>query len=359
MIIFDVLDEFQFTGTGNFSTGLHRYLGPAPPVGAIPIYTWPLPAFDIKFFSWAFFHENLKELNGVVNVYLIEPTAQEIADMAVANEIVQLALKAGSSAVIGKNNLQVRKLGRKPSASAPKLKLASYLLPGALPAPLGPQGLDWSHGMPVPYPMDLNDVEGDCVIAGMSHIEQTWTYAAQGEAFVATDTQVQSAYEAIGGYVPGNTNTDNGCDMLTAAQYWQSPGVFGRPPIAGFVQVNPLDQNEVKIATQLFGPLFVGLNMPAAWQQMVVWQEPTDLNSADAQPGSWGGHCVMLHKWSGLGLEFLTWGYKQPASWGGFSTYCDELFACVSPDFISKAGLNPTGVNMSQLLADLKALSST
>ena len=114
------------------------------------------------------------------------------------------------------------KMGRRrPVARGPRLYLRKYL-EQALPSP--PQSCDFSKpARPSLNNIYLNDKLGDCVIAAGYHIVGVETGNAN-DLFNATNQQVTSDYSAIGGYVPGNSSTDNGCDEVTALNYWTEKG---------------------------------------------------------------------------------------------------------------------------------------
>src|SRR6185437_4913523 len=113
----------------------------------------------------------------------------------------------------------------------------------------------------------LNDQLGDCVIAAIAHIVGVLTGNANGgNPFIYTNDQITALYSAIGGYVPGNSSTDNGCDEQTALNYWMQHGApDGSHQIAGWLSVNPEDPNEYKAAMWLFENLFFGMELPDVW----------------------------------------------------------------------------------------------
>src|SRR6185437_11144645 len=120
----------------------------------------------------------------------------------------------------------------------------------------------------------------------------------------------------------------------------------------------------------LFGGVYTGLAMPQAWQGAMTWDAPSsnvfvrmwrEMVSASSawDPGSWGGHAVPLLRYDADGYTPITWGsssYRITNT--GLSTYCDELYAIVTTDFISKAGVDPQGFNLAQLTADLQQVSA-
>ena len=142
------------------------------------------------------------------------------------------------------------KLGRKrPVARCPRFKLSNYLT-RALPPP--PATMDYSpNAMQALNQIYLNDQLGDCVIAGMAHVVGVLTGNNGGAPFVYNQDQIVALYSAIGGYVPGNPNTDRGCDEQTALNYWQHNGApSGSNQIAGWISVNGSDPTEYRTALE-------------------------------------------------------------------------------------------------------------
>jgi len=238
------------------------------------------------------------------------------------------------------------------------LRLSSYLASPArpvwAPAVCGYQqkvtdGAGW--------PMMLNDQLGDCTIAAAGHqIEQWTTYA--GKQVIPTDAQILSAYSAVGGYVPGDSSTDNGCVVLDVLNYWRQVGIAGHK-IAAYVSVNPLILSEVKIALDLFGSVYMGVQLPLTAQGASQWNVVlADFADAAAEPGSWGGHAIPMVSY-GPNAHVVTWGELLLVTWPFISIYCDEMYAVLSQDWIDSAlGSAPSGFNFGQLQSDLKLVTA-
>jgi len=246
-------------------------------------------------------------------------------------------------------------LGKKaPRIDRRTLKLSRYLNTTIPPAPMNESWIrkirDW--------PMYLNDTLGDCVIAAMAHMVQQWTFYAKGQIVIPTNDQVLRSYEAIGGYIPGDDSTDNGCDMLTALNYWRKTGLAGHKIIA-YVSVNPKNITEVQQAVWLFGNLFMGLQLPITAQNPVEgnkWTVKARL-TGDGSPGSWGGHCVPVMASSPYIHSCVTWGQVMRMTSNFRLAYCDELYAVLSHDWIAKTLAAPSGFNVDQLMGDLQQIT--
>jgi hypothetical protein len=230
---------------------------------------------------------------------------------------------------------------------------------GSLPTPPA----EVSYVVDVPnWPMLLNDQLGDCVIAAMGHMAQQWSYfASNGAAMrVMSDQEALAAYEAIGGYNPSDPSTDQGCDMLTALNYWRNHGIMvggTLDKIGGFVEVDPSSPAEVKEAIWLFGNLFTGVQLPVSAQGENAWTVPDGgIYGSQGQPGSWGGHCIPCDAESPITLTCITWAERLKMSHNFFADYCDEVYAVLSADWIGKQGKAINGFNLAQFQADLANL---
>ena len=229
------------------------------------------------------------------------------------------------------------------------LRLASYI---RTIQPAAPTVCDWTGKVPT-WPMFANDTLGDCTIAAAGHLVDSWTTYAQGKEASITDAAIVAAYSAIGGYVPGNPDTDRGLVELDVLKFWRTTGISGHT-IGAFAAVSPGDSRLVKAAIFLFGGIYAGVLLPNSAQSQEVWDVTSGV---DAVPASWGGHAISIQGYDAGGLTCVTWGRTQRMTWKWWETYCDECYACLSNDFI-RAGHNPLGVDVATLRADLAAVTS-
>jgi hypothetical protein len=86
------------------------------------------------------------------------------------------------------------------------------------------------------------------------------------------------------------------------------------------------------------------------------WSVPPGGPTGDGKPGSWGGHAVPVVAYDTRGLTVVTWGALQVMTWSFWDTYCDEGYAIISKDYLTKKKDTPEGFNMQQLQADLADL---
>jgi hypothetical protein len=110
--------------------------------------------------------------------------------------------------------------------------------------------------------------------------------------FIYTNKQIIELYSAIGGYVPGEPSTDNGCDEVTALNYWENQGApAGQRRIAGWLAVNAADSTGYRTALWLFENLYFGMELPDARISPMPSASGFVWDGAGA-PDPNNGHCV-------------------------------------------------------------------
>lgn len=245
------------------------------------------------------------------------------------------------------------KLGKLERRKDPRtLRLATYL-DTALPAP--PAHADWISHVPS-WPMYDNDRIGCCTIATAAHLVQSWTQYAVDDDWMIPQNAVTAAYSAVSGYNPVTGDNDNGAVVMDVLRYWRTAGIGGRKILA-YVQVNTRDLREVRQAIHMFGGVYIGAMLPLAAQGQVgsLWQPTT---GPQGRAGSWGGHAISVSAYTPKTLTCITWGAAQDMTWGWWRRYVDEAYAIVSVDQINRRGLNPNGMDVTALLADLRKVAS-
>jgi hypothetical protein len=208
--------------------------------------------------------------------------------------------------------------------------------------------------------MYLNDQLGCCAIADPAHtvlLDTSYTQKLPNP----TDVQVLTAYEAVGGYDPSQTQpdgsnpTDNGCAMTDVYNYWSTTGIAG-DKIAGWVQIDPTNTVHVKQAIYAFGGVHMGVQLPNSAMDQFNAGEPWTVLSDDG--GVAGGHDVYVPGY--LGSDWIcpvTWGQAIMASWAWMLKYCDEMYATFSVDWLAGAtGFSPSHLNLTQLQQDALAV---
>lgn len=252
-------------------------------------------------------------------------------------------------------NGKLAQLGKKAATRDPRnLKLARYIQKIQAPAP--PE-VSWITKLTAAQslPMYLNDKLGDCVAAAAGHMIQQWNFYA-GHPAQPTDDQILKSYEDVGGYAPGNPSTDNGMDMAAYLKYWATTGVGGHV-IGAYLAVDYTNVDEVRQAIELFGNIYLGVQLPTSAQGASGWTM-TDggIYAPAGSPGGWGGHCIPLVASSPETHTCITWGASLKMSHNFLANYADEAFVILSKDWIEVEGVAPSGFDLAQLQADLAAL---
>jgi hypothetical protein len=255
--------------------------------------------------------------------------------------------------------------GRKrPDPKVKVLRLRDYLKRGkdrSIPTP--PSSVDYSgNAATVLANIYGNDALGDCVIAGYYHVKGVATGNA-GDLFTATSSQIISDYSAIGGYVPGDSSTDQGCDEVTALNYWMTKGDQGGTEIAGFLALDGTNFDELKLACYLFENLYFGAELPDAWISPFPSGDGFTWDVA-GPPDQDNGHCFISFGYS-ADDAIDTWGLKGILTKAAIAKYCvpaanGAVYVIVTSDVISKAQAKaPNGFDWDTLLADFAAMGGT
>ena len=249
----------------------------------------------------------------------------------------------------------------RPKAFGPRLSFRNYLM--RAPAITIPETCDYRlAAVNALGNMYGNDVLGDCVIAAMAHQVGVFTGGA-GNEFIFTDAQIIALYSAIGGYVPGDSSTDNGCDPTIAWNYWRDVGApAGQNQITAWMAVNAADPVEYRTALYLFENLGLGLELPDAWISPFPSASGFTWDLAGA-PDPNNGHEICAAAYGMNGVIIDTWGMTGLMTDKAIAYYLGSaeggmLYTCISPETINKArGKAPNGFDFTQLTADFQALA--
>jgi hypothetical protein len=204
-----------------------------------------------------------------------------------------------------------------------------------------------------------NDQLGDCVPAGLNHVAGL-ANANAGSTFVPTLANVIADYSAIGGYVPGDESTDNGCDEDTALAYYQSHGWANGTKAAGSISIDPTNDAEVRACLYLFENVIFGVGLPDAWispfpsADGFVWDVAGDADQSN-------GHCFVAVDLASVGLVIDTWAMYGTITPKAVAKYASagqggQLFCLLTPDQVSKAMAKaPNGMDWPSLIAAFDA----
>ena len=255
------------------------------------------------------------------------------------------------------------KLGKKAARRDYRIpRLSKYA--SLLPAP--PPSADWYSAVPKDgWGMLKNDTVGDCLpVAAMHGIYQERVYANRTAVIPPpTDAEALNLYEAAGGYILGDESTDQGMFMLGNGglmPYWQKTGimcdgVLNKP--TAFVQITQPSPVEWQQAIAIIGSLLTGLQLPEA---IVSGDEPPDIWANYRGPVA-GGHEIILVGYEKVGrsvlFDLISWGKKYRATQQFLQHCMDEAVAVANSAFINATGVDPGGLTLAALVADLPSLA--
>jgi len=239
----------------------------------------------------------------------------------------------------------------------PHLQLSRYTS-AALPQP--PATVDYSaKAIGALRNVFDNDQLGDCVIAGAYHVTALETGNA-GDLFIPTNDQLIADYSAIGGYVPGDESTDQGCDIETACTYFKTHGFANGTKIIDFLKLDGTDPLQLKRALYAFGNLYFGGGLADAWVNPMPSEDGFFWDAGE--PDAENGHCIMAYGYNDKGLLIDSWGLLGTMSWAAVAAFTagannGEIFSILTPDQLQKGKtVAPNGIHWDDLINDWNAL---
>ena len=233
-------------------------------------------------------------------------------------------------------------LGKLPARRSPTvLSARKYMLtPGGVLPAVKPS-VDYISAVPS-WPMYDNDTKPNCAIAAIGHMVQAWSTAI-GQPVTPTLDEILRVFAILS---PDN----NGCVLSDVLDYWALNPICGIQ-IAGHALVDSQNEDEIKVAMDIYGGLYCGAELPAIAQVQDVWDVSSSPNAAY---GSWGGHCIpFLQYLMEAEARCITWGAPKPATWAWIKQYMSEIYALISPAWLEPGGKSPEGLDVDQLKFDL------
>ena len=252
----------------------------------------------------------------------------------------------------------MHKLGRKPpDYTKARLWAEDYFTDEALP-PSKPN-VDYCTEV-ASWPMYMNDTLGDCTCAGIGHAIGAWSQYVAGSEATFTDNAIEALYSAVSGYIPGNESTDNGATLQSVLAYMQSTGITDtngkNHTVQAFAQLKETTFAQLDVALQLFGTVYLGINCPQSAEDQFEQGLWTYVKGSPIL----GGHCIVLQQIANRPVgdyTIITWGAKVNATKQFMSTYLEEAWVPLSPDWLNAQGDTITGLDVAQLTTDMQALA--
>jgi hypothetical protein len=193
------------------------------------------------------------------------------------------------------------------------------------------------------FPMDGNDVLGDCTIAALAHAMTVYR-GLIGEKDVMPSALVQGLYFQLTG------GQDIGLTVLDVLNYWRQNPVNGESILA-YVSIDPQNHEHVQQAIQLFGGVYIGLQVSVdllkQFNHGSVWT---------VAPLTQDGHAVFTTGYDQKHMTMLTWGDTQEGTWDWWDESVDEAYA-ILPVEAQTQGF-AAHFNFAQLKADLQLVTS-
>jgi hypothetical protein len=217
-------------------------------------------------------------------------------------------------------------------------RLATFMSSALAPPP---NVVNYTGGI-TSWGMMLNDTLGDCTAATVGHLRMAYTVSSHGKPIVTSDADILAAYAATSGYNPATGGGDDGAACVDVLNYWQTTGIGGNK-IVGYVAIDPTNVYEVKQAIYLFGGVYAGINLPQSAENETDAGQPWDLQWWSP---NLGGHAIPYITFGPDGVEAITWGKVQPATWSCVTHQTDELYAIISQEFLCDSGKSPAGLDV-------------
>ena len=195
------------------------------------------------------------------------------------------------------------------------------------------------------FPMDGNDLYGNCTIAALAHLI-TMIYGFIGRTVIPTRAQAIALYLQLTG------GQDTGLDMLTVLNYIRQNGWLGEKPVLAFAEVDIANNYLVQQSINAFGFNYTGFQVPRGCMAQFDAGGPWTRG-----PLTQDGHAVALVDYARIhGLKALSWGGQVMGTWPWFDECVDESYVIV-PQEAATPGYIP-GLDIEHLLADLKEVTA-
>jgi hypothetical protein len=244
------------------------------------------------------------------------------------------------------------------------IKFGDYVdLTQLAPIPKGPFG--HMKQLTKPLGMYMNDTLGDCVVAAKQHTTRLWVAEGTGSDTVtfSDDTTVKN-YTLLGNYNPDDPDSDQGCDMLTAAGIWLKKGIADdtghrhKPGIA--LQLQAGNWEQLLYAAYYFDGVDLGILVTPDMQDAFAAEQPWDLpqfNINDVE----GGHCVPVEARvdeEGVLLpELITWAAPQTLTKALYTApEFNTITMCYASEEKLRNGVDEEGLSWSDMRSDIKKL---
>ena len=186
--------------------------------------------------------------------------------------------------------------------------------------------------------MDGNSDYGDCTIAARQHAN-TLFGAMVGHLSIARESDTVAQYLKLG------NGQDDGLAELDVLTDWAKGTVPDQ--IAAFVEINPKNIANVKLACWMFGAVYLGFTV-----QQAASDDFDARRTWTPGPLTDDGHAVLMTGYTPTSMRMLTWGSDQEGSWDWWTECVDEAYAVLAPE-ASQPGFCAAGFDCDALKQQL------
>ncbi|MGA2669804.1 MAG: hypothetical protein ABSF21_00045 [Dehalococcoidia bacterium] len=178
--------------------------------------------------------------------------------------------------------------------------------------------------------MYLNDIYGDCVIAGRAHMTLPFEKFQQGIQIQISDDEIKNEYFAETG------GQDTGLVMLDSLNVWRKEGwtAGGKHyDIYAFASLDWTNHDEVRAAIYLLRGIYLGFQVPQSAIDQFNAGKIWDVVTPDG--GIQGGHCIYTFAfidivgYNEIGPVCMTWGRRQQMTWRFWDSQVDEAYVVI------------------------------
>lgn len=215
-----------------------------------------------------------------------------------------------------------------------------------------PAAWDWGSGLT--YPMNGNDVLGDCTAAAVNHTIETWRHWAWWNDYCTLDQVKQFYFMTTGG-------VDSGQYEPIVLQYWANPGMAGNT-IYSYVHLNQFNHTALNAAIwDTVGGVEVTLALPyTAVQQFVAGQEWSYVTyTGNGAPYSYGAHEIELTGYNSYNDTYygVSWGREIAISGQFINMYATDVYAVMGADAIRYNGQVANGQTPQQVAYEMSRIA--
>ena len=258
---------------------------------------------------------------------------------------------------------QIYHFGRKRPALRPKRMFSKYRLPGSI-LPTAPSVVDYWTGCAALSDILANDVLGCCTSSGALHVTESLTYAAGAPVTLTRDDAIKF-YSISAGYVTGDPSTDQGGDEVQVLNTWRDKGLdgSGAHAIAGWLDVDPTNQAEMRALTFMGCSLYFGVDLPDAWTSVIPRSNGYVWTPGAPDPNQ--GHCFVGIGANDQGIQVDSWGLIGTITYDAIASLCSEasggaLYAVLTKESLVKATqMVPAGIDWQCLVAEFDSEGGT